>query len=67
MFSGAAAEVLSHIFPKEKEKLEAMAVEASVSRIYGLIHYRFDCVEGLATGHKVGNYAVQRAQTDGAE
>jgi len=67
MFSGAAAEVLSYIFPKEKEKLNAMAVEASVSRIYGLIHYRFDCEEGLATGHKVGAYAVQRAQTDGAQ
>lgn len=67
MFSGAAAEILSHIFPKNKEELEAMAVEASVSRIYGLIHYRFDCEEGLVTGHKVGNYAVQRAMTDGAE
>jgi len=67
MFSGAAAEILSHIFPSEKEELEAMAVEASVSRMYGLIHYRFDCEQGLATGHKVGNYAVQRAMTDGAE
>jgi len=67
MFSGAAAEVLSHIFPDQKEKLDAMAVEASVSRMYGLIHYRFDCEVGLATGHKVGNYSVQRAQTDGAE
>lgn len=67
MFSGAAAEILAHIFPTEKEELNAMAVEASVSRMYGLIHYRFDCEQGLATGHKVGNYAVQRALTDGAE
>jgi hypothetical protein len=67
MFSGAAAEILAHIFPTQKEALNAMAVEASVSRMYGLIHYRFDCEQGLATGHKVGNYAVQRALTDGAE
>jgi len=67
MFSGAAAEILSHIFPDQKEKLDAMAAEASVSRMYGLIHYRFDCEVGLATGHKVGNYSVQRAKTDGAE
>jgi len=67
MFSGAGAEVLAHIFPSEAEKLNAMAAEASLSRIYGLIHYRFDCEAGLATGHKVGNYAVQRAKTDGAE
>ena len=67
MFSGAGAEVLSHIFPSESEKLNAMAVEASVSRMYGLIHYRFDCEAGLATGHKVGEYAIARAKTDGAE
>jgi hypothetical protein len=67
MFSGAAAEILSHIFPDQKEKLDAMALEASVSRMYGLIHYRFDCEVGLATGHKAGTYAVQRAKTDGAE
>jgi hypothetical protein len=67
MFSGAAADILSHLFPDQKDKLDAMAVEASVSRMYGLIHYRFDCEVGLATGHKVGGYAVQRAKTDGAE
>lgn len=67
MFSGAGAEILAHIFPSEAEKLNAMAVEASVSRMYGLIHYRFDCEVGLATGHKVGGYAVARAKTDGAE
>ena len=67
MFSGAGAEVLAHIFPSEAEKLNAMALEASVSRMYGLIHYRFDCEAGLATGHKVGGYAVTRAKTDGAE
>jgi len=67
MFSGAGAEILAHIFPSEAEKLNAMALEASVSRMYGLIHYRFDCEVGLATGHKVGGYAVARAKTDGAE
>jgi hypothetical protein len=66
-FSGAAAELLAFIFPTEKQKLDAMANEASVSRIYGLIHYRFDCEAGLASGHKVGEYAVQRAKADGAQ
>ncbi|KAA0988942.1 phosphatase PAP2 family protein [Dyadobacter aurulentus] len=66
-FSGAAAELLAHIFPAEKQKLDAMANEASVSRIYGLIHYRFDCEAGLSSGHKVGEFAVARAKTDGAE
>jgi len=66
-FSGAAAEVLAHIFPSKKKEVDDMASEASVSRIYGMIHYRFDCEVGLASGHKIGAYAVQRAKTDGAE
>ncbi|KQS34203.1 phosphatase PAP2 family protein [Dyadobacter sp. Leaf189] len=66
-FSGAAAELLAYIFPSEKQKLDAMANEASVSRIYGLIHYRFDCEAGLEAGHKVGEFAVARAKADGAE
>ena len=66
-FSGAAAEVLSHLFPEHTSELQAMAKEASESRIYGCIHYRFDSEAGLASGKKVGQYAIQRAQTDGAE
>ncbi|MCF0075169.1 phosphatase PAP2 family protein [Dyadobacter sp. CY261] len=66
-FSGAAAEILAHIFPDKKKEVDDMASEASVSRIYGMIHYRFDCEVGLASGHKIGGYAVQRAKTDGAE
>nr|WP_295930119.1 phosphatase PAP2 family protein [uncultured Dyadobacter sp.] len=66
-FSGAAAEVLAHIFPESKKEVDDMASEASVSRIYGLIHYRFDCEVGLSSGHKIGGYAVARAKADGAE
>lgn len=44
-----------------------MATEASLSRMYGAIHYRSDCEIGLACGKKVGSYAVDRAKTDGAE
>ena len=44
-----------------------MAQEASMSRMYGGIHYRSDCSVGLTVGKSVGNYAVQRATTDGAE
>jgi hypothetical protein len=44
-----------------------MALEASLSRMYGGIHYRSDCEVGLAVGKKIGDFAVQRARTDGAE
>jgi hypothetical protein len=66
-FSGAAAAILGHLIPERATAYEAMANEASMSRIYGAIHYRSDCEAGLKVGRNVGNYAVQRALTDGAE
>ena len=66
-FSGAAATILSHILPARAADYDNMAKEASLSRLYGAIHYRSDCEEGLKCGNKVGSYAVQRAITDGAE
>lgn len=66
-FSGAAATILGHIIPSLKTKYDNMALEASLSRLYGAIHYRSDCEEGLRCGQKVGGYAIARAITDGAE
>ena len=66
-FSGAAAEILSYIVPEKANSYLQMAQEASVSRMYGGIHYRSDCEAGLVTGKKVGAYAVARAKTDGAD
>jgi membrane-associated phospholipid phosphatase len=65
-FSAAAATVLSYIFPSETTNLETLAKEASESRIYGGIHYRFDCEVGLAHGKKVGSYAVTKGKADGS-
>lgn len=66
-FSGAAASILSYIVPERANAYNAMANEASMSRLYGGIHYRTDCAVGLVTGKKVGDYAVARAKTDGAD
>ncbi|KYP15673.1 vanadium-dependent haloperoxidase [Flavihumibacter sp. CACIAM 22H1] len=66
-FSGAAATILGHIIPERAKAYSDMAAEASISRVYGGIHYRSDCAVGLTTGNKVGEYAIQRARTDGAE
>lgn len=38
------------------------AQEASISRLYGGIHYRFDLDEGNALGRKVGGLVLQRLQ-----
>ena len=66
-FSGAAATILGYIIPANAGKYTAQASEASMSRLYGAIHYRSDCVKGLEAGNKVGSYAVTRGHTDGAE
>jgi hypothetical protein len=66
-FSAAAATILGHIVKLKAGDYNAMAKEASESRIYGAIHYRSDCEKGLETGKKVGDFAIARALTDGAE
>jgi len=66
-FSGAASTVLGHIIPERAGAYDAMAQEASNSRMWGGIHYRTDCSVGLTVGRNIGNYAIQRATKDGAE
>ncbi|OQP50767.1 PA-phosphatase [Niastella yeongjuensis] len=65
-FSGAAATILSYIIPDQSATYDALAREASLSRMYAGIHYRADCEVGLETGKKVGDYAVDRGKADGA-
>jgi hypothetical protein len=66
-FSGAAATFLSHILPAQKDYFTNLAEEASVSRLYGAIHYRSDIEQGLLCGQQVGAFAVQRSKTDRAD
>lgn len=66
-FSGAAATVLGHLFPSGKEYFEAEALEASLSRLYGAIHYRSDIEAGMAHGIVIGGYTVAYAESDGAD
>ena len=56
--SGSATGLLALIFTNERDRLEAVATEASLSRLYGGIHYRFDMVAGLALGRAVAAKAV---------
>ena len=64
-FSGAASGVLGALFPDQKSAMEQLAQEASISRVYGGIHYRFDAVNGIATGRNIADLAIARAQSDG--
>ena len=59
-FSGAAEGVLSHLFPHRAEEFHHRAEEASASRWYGGIHYRFDGDEGLTQGRAVAAWVLER-------
>jgi membrane-associated phospholipid phosphatase len=56
--SGAYSAVLSDAFPSERAWLAQVAEEASLSRLYAGIHYRFDMVAGLALGRAAAAKAL---------
>jgi hypothetical protein len=66
-FSSAAARVLSHLFTDAKPRFEAMRDEASISRLYGGIHYRSDIDAGKGLGDRIAGYTLRFAAEDGAE
>ena len=66
-FSGAAATFLSYVFPNQSSQLAAQAQQASLSRVLGCIHLRIDCETGLQSGNKIGQLAVDKAKSDGAD
>ena len=66
-FSFAAATVLASFFPDRANTFMANAQQASDSRVYGIIHFRVDCTVGGKHGKAIGNYAVQKANADGAQ
>jgi hypothetical protein len=56
--SGAMTGVLAAAFPSERGRVDSVAEEASLSRMYAGIHYRFDVDAGLALGRAVAAKAV---------
>jgi hypothetical protein len=66
-FSGAAASVLSYLFPAGTSDFNAAMEEASISRLYGSIHYRSDIDVGKDHGKRIGGYTVRFGRADGAD
>jgi membrane-associated phospholipid phosphatase len=56
--AATAAAVLGASFPAERGRLDVMAADAAVSRVYGGIHYRFDVEAGLALGRRVAAWTL---------
>ena len=56
--SGSSTAVLAAAFTVERARLEQIAEEASLSRLYAGIHFRFDMEAGLALGRAVAAKAL---------
>ena len=55
--------VLESMFPAERDRLEALIVEAGLSRMYGGLHYRFDCTAGQDLGRSVAAWVLAHAES----
>lgn len=65
--AGAAATVLSYLFPDDAAKYAALAEEAAHSRLVAGVNYPSDIEAGLALGRAVGQKVVERARGDGSD
>ena len=65
--AGAAATVLTYLFPEEPaERIAGQATEAANSRMFAGANYRSDMEAGLALGRAIGERAVARGRSDGS-
>lgn len=62
-FSIAAATILTHFFPAEKENWFKLANEASQSRVWGGIHYPIDSETGKILGANIGNKVIKSIES----
>jgi len=63
--SSAAAEVMAELFPDRAAVYRKKGEEASLSRVWAGVHYRFDVTAGEALGVRVGEAVVARMKADG--
>ncbi|WP_042457041.1 vanadium-dependent haloperoxidase [Neobacillus dielmonensis] len=65
---GVVSEVLIHFFPAEKERLQELAEQCAIARVYGGVHYPIDSSEGLRLGRAIGRMLADyfTIQTDAA-
>jgi membrane-associated phospholipid phosphatase len=65
--AGAAAEVLSYIFPDRASDFAAKAAEAGRSRALAGVQYPSDISAGLELGRQVAARVIERGKADGSD
>jgi len=62
----APATVLGYLFPRDAHYFLSRAEENAASRLWAGIHFRSDCVAGVAMGQEVGEAVIEYAKADGS-
>lgn len=57
--TGAFMTVMSTEFPEDGDRWQALVEEAGIARMYGGLHYRFDCLAGRELGRNVANWVMK--------
>ena len=65
--SGGMAKILGSFFPAERQRLDGLADQAAMSRLYGGIHFRNDNDTGLRLGRTVAQWALCHDRSDERE
>jgi membrane-associated phospholipid phosphatase len=65
--AGAAATILTYLFPDHAEQFAAQAEEAGRARLLAGVQYPSDIEAGLALGRAVAKEVIARAQADGSD
>lgn len=58
--AGCMEAILSYFFPCEAQKLNLLAEESSISRVYAGVHYPIDGTEGLKLGRDIAYKALEQ-------
>ena len=67
VMAGAAATILSYLFPDSQDNWNSLADEASRSRLAAGLNFPTDMLRGLELGRLVADQVVARAKTDGTD
>jgi membrane-associated phospholipid phosphatase len=65
--AGAAATILSYLYPDDAQTFEAQAEEAARSRLLAGVQYSSDVEAGLELGRQVAQQVIARAMSDGSD
>ena len=61
-YAGAASELLSYFFPDYTEEFDRLANNIGMARLWGGIHWRSDCENGIALGRCVARIIIEQLE-----